>query len=87
MALVDDLYKRSLDQAIGLTAIIVMVLLDDKSHQIQKKALIDYVKALPPQKNWVELSSTVHDALCKLGTSWKEIETRGRWKVNLVLRT
>jgi hypothetical protein len=72
MALVDQLYKHGLDEAVGLTAIIIMVLLDEETHKVQKKALIDFVNALPPQRDYVELGSQVHKALCDLATTWKE---------------
>jgi hypothetical protein len=72
MALFPQLYKHGLDEAIGLTAIIIMVLLDDEIHKVQKKALIDFVNALPPQKNYVELGSKVHKAICDLAINWKE---------------
>ena len=61
------LYKRALDDAIGLTSLLIMVLLDDAVYKTQKKALIDYVNTLPPQSNADELGTAVHTALRQNG--------------------
>jgi hypothetical protein len=40
------LYKRALDDAIGLTSMLIMVLLDDEVYKTQKKALIEHSPTL-----------------------------------------
>jgi hypothetical protein len=59
------LYKRALDDSIGLSTFLVLVLLDDEIYQAQRTALINFVNALPPQKDNHELGSKVHTALCQ----------------------
>jgi hypothetical protein len=64
------LYKRALDDAIGLTTMLTMVLLDDEVYKTQKKALIDYVNTLPPQSTAHDIQMAVHTALCNLAAQW-----------------
>jgi hypothetical protein len=65
------LYKRALDDAIGLSSMLVMVLLDDEVYKAQRKALIDYVNTLPPPKEPADLGSAVHNAFSNLAGEWK----------------
>lgn len=62
------LYKRALDERIGLTSLLVMVLLDESVYKAQRKGLIDFVKRTPA-KDAHELSSKVHIAMSELGAN------------------
>jgi hypothetical protein len=59
------LYKRALDEGVGLTSLLVMVLLDDKVYKAQRNGLIDFVQKASA-KDAHELSLKVHTALCEL---------------------
>jgi hypothetical protein len=63
------LYKRALDEALGLSAMLVMVLLDDKVYQAQKAGLVDFVKTIPA-KDAHELGLKVHAALSDRAATW-----------------
>ena len=56
------LYKRALDEGVGLTSLLVMVLLDDEVYKAQRKGLIDFVNSTQA-KDAHELSSKVHAAM------------------------
>jgi hypothetical protein len=65
-------YKRSLDEAAGLTTLFTMVLLDDSTYNAQRNALIDFAK-VTPAKNADELALATHNAMCDLAYKmWKE---------------
>jgi hypothetical protein len=59
------LYKRALDEGVGLTSLLVMVLLDDEVYKAQRKGLMDFVNSTPA-KDAHELSSKVHAAMSEL---------------------
>jgi hypothetical protein len=59
------LYKRALDEGVGLTSLLVMILLDEAVYKAQRKGLIDFVKATPA-KDAHELSLKVHNAMSDL---------------------
>jgi hypothetical protein len=63
------LYKRALDEAAGLSAMLVMVLLDEKVFQAQKAGLVDFVKSVPATDAH-ELGSKVHAALSDRAATW-----------------
>jgi hypothetical protein len=65
------LYKRALDEAMGLSAMLVMVLLDDKIRDSQRAGLVDFVKSVPAN-NAYELGSKVNDALSNSAKQWKD---------------
>jgi hypothetical protein len=61
------LYKRALDEGIGLTSLLVMVLLDESVYKAQRKGLIDFVNRTPAEDAH-ELSSKVHIAMSDLAS-------------------
>ena len=66
------LYKRSLDDANGLTTLLAMVLLDESVYKAQRNALIEFAKQ-SPAKNAHELALQTHTAMCELAARmWKD---------------
>jgi hypothetical protein len=65
------LYKRSMDEAAGLSALLTLVLLDDEVYKAQRNALIEFTKATPA-KDAAELGLAVHSAWCERAHAlWK----------------
>jgi hypothetical protein len=60
------LYKRALDDSIGLSSLLIMVLLDEQVYQAQREALIHFVGTLSGQKDADALGSKVHNAMCEV---------------------
>lgn len=64
-------YKRSLDDANGLTALLTLVLLDESVYKAQRNALIEFAKQ-SSAKNAHELALQTHTAMCELAAKmWK----------------
>lgn len=59
------LYKRALDESIGLSSLLVMVLLHDDARKSQLTGLIDFVKN-NPARDAHELGLNLHNAMCDL---------------------
>jgi hypothetical protein len=65
-------YKRSMDEAAGLTTLLTMVLLDEGVYKAQRNALIQFAQAAKV-KNAGELGLATHQALCDMAYKmWKE---------------
>ena len=59
------LYKRALDEGVGFSCLLVMILLDESVYQAQRKGLIDYVKSVSA-KDANDLSLKVFNAMSEL---------------------
>ncbi len=57
------LYKRAMDEAAGLSALLTMVLLHDEVYKAERDALIQLAK-VTPAKNAAELAAAVHGRMC-----------------------
>ena len=66
------LYKRSLTDANGLSALLTMVLLDESVYKAQRNAMIEFAK-ITPAKDAYDLAAITHNALCEMSAKlWKD---------------